>query len=334
MNRRSALARLQKAAITTTSASESIVDPERSRSFLEKVKLRTNWGRGIRQELRTATSGTVDKITIGDRIIRRAVENDDDGYRAEPDFEGREYQTKKIRLPWEITRDTLRHNIEGQRLGARIVGLMARQWSRDLDDLELNGDEAAGAGVDQAFLRINNGLLAMAMAGGSGAHIIDGTAVAATFGKDQLFEMAKAMPPQYWSDMGEPAGEGSTGQEGFDLVFYAHPTRILRWHEYLTERPTAAGDAALGSGGTVKDRPLGIPFVPLPKLPETTMILAPPQAFIRVLTLNMVRYHVTPETDMELANRDKEGYVFFLEHDFVVDEFDAVVVCHSLPTAI
>lgn len=54
-----------------------------------------------------------------------------------------EYACKAVRLPWEITEETLRENIEGQQLEAVITNLMTTQLGVDLEDLYLNGDEKA-----------------------------------------------------------------------------------------------------------------------------------------------------------------------------------------------
>lgn len=91
--------------------------------------------------MRTARAGEIDKIGIASRILRKKTENTDDGYRAGVKTSQIEYQTTAVRLPWEITEETLRENIEGQNLKKIITDLMTTQLGVDLEDLYLNGDE-------------------------------------------------------------------------------------------------------------------------------------------------------------------------------------------------
>ena len=135
---------IRKAAITTGTLNDGLLNPEQSRKFIQQTFDATNLGPLVRHEMRTAKTGEVDKIGIGRRILRKKTENTDDGYRADVSTSSIEYATTAVRLPWEITEETLRENIEGQNFETITTNLMTTQLGIDLEDLYLNGDEDAG----------------------------------------------------------------------------------------------------------------------------------------------------------------------------------------------
>ena len=105
---------IQKAAIETASLSSGLLNPEQARKFIQQTFDATNLNQLVRHEMRTAKSGEIDKIGIARRILRKKTENHDDRYRAGVETSQIEYATTAVRLPWEITEETLRENIEGQ----------------------------------------------------------------------------------------------------------------------------------------------------------------------------------------------------------------------------
>lgn len=313
MDRREAIA---KATTDTTVASDGLLAPEQSRAFLRTIKDKGTLSQKIRLETPTPSSGEINKLSTGARLIRAAVENADDGYRAQPTFPTVPFQTAKIRLPWEVTEDVYHENIAGEALEAQLTDEMTQQFALDLEDLEVNGDTAAGAGPSQAFLQINNGLLKLASTV-SGVHRVDGSTInAGAFSKAHLFAGAQAMPNKYLN-------QGNA-------VWLMSPARRIDWVEYLTERATGAGDAALVQSGAASNGPLGIEILAVPSFPDDRIMLVNPKNLVRVVSWQIRKRKVTGETDWELATRDKRGYIFFLKHDFIIEEPDAVVDVHTL----
>lgn len=314
MTRREALA---KATITTSDAASGLLDPTQGNAFIRALKEKTSLSNAMRQEVRVATAGEINKIATGKRIIRAATENADDGYRAGATWATVPFTTKKIRLPWEITEDVFHENIEGQGLEATLTDEMTTQFALDLEDLEINGDTAAGAGADQAFLQINDGLLKMITTAAVAGRRIDGQTIdTGTWGKNHMFEMLYAMPNVYRRSGG--------------LRWIMSPARAINWWESVTNRATNGGDAALlGEGGSIT-RPLGIPTLEVPSLPDTTVLLADPRNFVRVISWQVRKRRVTGDTDAELAAKDKRFYIFFIKHDVVIEETDAVVQVYGL----
>ena len=149
---------IANAAITTDSVTYGLLNPEQARKFLQQTFEATTLRPLIRHEIRTAKTGEVDKIGIASRLLRAKVENTDDGYRANPKFDRIQYATTAVRIPWEITEETLRENIEGQGFEGIVTNLMTTQMGVDLEDLDLNGDTATAENAeDYDFLKINDG---------------------------------------------------------------------------------------------------------------------------------------------------------------------------------
>jgi HK97 family phage major capsid protein len=313
MTRRQALA---KATVTTTDAASGLLDPQQGTSFIRKLKEKTSLASQIRQEVRTASSGEINKIATGSRIIRGATENADDGYRAGATFATVGYTTRKVRLPWEVTEDVFHENIEGAGLEQTLVEEMTDQFALDLEDLEINGDTADASG-DAAFLTINDGILKQIETAAVAGRNIDASLInGGALDKGHFFEALYAMPNVY--------------RRSGNLRWILSPARAIQWWETVAERATASGDSALLGEGGALTKPLGIPFLEVPSLPDDVILLADPRNFVRVISWQVRRKKVTGETDAELAAKDKRFYIFFIKHDIVVEETDAVVRIHTL----
>ena len=316
MDRRAALAQLQKAVIDTTVASTALLSPERSRRFIKAVVEQDNLLGQVRLERRQSPSGVIDKMSVGARLIRAATENSDDGYRAGVGFAQVPYATKKLRLPFEITEDVLQENIEGEQFEQDVVNSMTRQFATDLADLGVNGD-TADVSADAPFLTINDGWLKQISTSPIAGRRIDGSAInAGAIHTAHFFEALYAMPNKYKS--------------GGNLKWIMSPARALTWWEALTERAGAAGDALLAARGGAANGPLNLPILEVPSWPDSRIVLADPKNFVQIITWDIRRRKVTGETDAELAVKDKRLYIFFLKNDYVIEERDAVVDVHTL----
>src|SRR5688500_1520010 len=191
MTRREALA---KATVTTTDAAAGLLDPTQSRAFIRTLKDKGVLSQRMRQEVRTASAGEINKVATGSRIIRGATENADDGYRAGATFPVVNFQTAKVRLPWEVTEDVFHENIEGQGFESTLTDEMTEQFALDMEDLEVNGD-TADVSADAPFLTINNGIIKLvATANVAGRQV---NAASAALSKAHLFDALFALPNKY-----------------------------------------------------------------------------------------------------------------------------------------
>ena len=79
-------------------------------------------------------------VALGRRIIRPAVEAVDTGENVGPTFSRVSITTKKIRVDWELSTESLEDNIEGEELEDHIARMIATQVGNDMEDLAINGD--------------------------------------------------------------------------------------------------------------------------------------------------------------------------------------------------
>jgi hypothetical protein len=314
MTRREAL---QKATVTTPDVTYGLLSADQSTAFLRKIKDQAVLTSRMRQELRGSSTGEIDKLSTASRIIRAATENADDGYRAGAAFDRVTYTTKKVRLPWEVTEDVFHENIEGAALEATLVDEMTTQFSLDLEDLDINGDTAAGAGADQAFLQIDDGLLKVIAANAPVGRRVNGAAInSGDLSKEHFFAAYRAMPNKY-------SAQGN-------LVWIMSVGMHTNWWEYLTNRAGAQGDALLGGNNAVSASPLGIPIISPPSWPDARIMLVNPRNFVRVVSWQVRRRKVTGDTDAELAAKDKRFYIYFIKRDVIVEEYDALVDMYGM----
>jgi len=317
MDRRGALAELQKATIDTAAGGQ--LDAGQADAFIDKITENSTFGSQINVEKVSHKTGTLDKLGVGSRLLRAAVENSDDGYRAGLDISDVSYAVKDLRLPFEITQQWAHRNIEGETAKAKVIQKMTTQFGQDLDDLNINGDEGSG----NAFLALDDGLLDKCSTNASGnINRLDCSTITSGLPTDDTFAaLAAELPNKYLADP--------------DLVWIASPVNVMRYINSLAERETAVGDAALQGKGIA---PQGIPFfrgqgsdrLGMPYMPNTRIILTSKKNLTRVIEWDVQRYSVYPDTDWELATRRKEGHVFFISQDFIINEDEAVVDGHTL----
>lgn len=293
--------------IQTTTLTSGLLNPEQARKFIQQTFEVTNLGPLVRHEMRTAKSGEVDKIGIASRILRKKTENTDDGYRAEPKTSQIEYATTAVRLPWEITEETLRENIEGQQLEAIITNLMTSQLGVDLEDLYLNGDEAIESGdPDYDFLKINDGWIKQLK---NGSHVYNAS-TESEMSLDLFYKTLALLPNKY-----------NNGK----LRWLMSPKRAQEWELFLLNK-------VIGAGGAVPDSlynsPAKIKAVECPSMSDDTIILTDPKNLIVVNTYDMKMRKTTE--GKEAIMQDKRFYVCHLDYDPIIEELDAAAIITGL----
>lgn len=295
--------------IQTGSLSHGLLNPEQARKFIQQTFEATNLGPLVRHVMRTAKSGEIDKIGIGSRLLRAKVENNDDGYRAGVTTSAIEYACKAVRLPWEITEETLRENIEGQQLEAIITDLMTRQLGVDLEDIYLNGDEATpDTDQDYDFLKLNDGWIKQISNGG---HVYD-AAGDNTMSLDIFYKTLQQLPNKY-----------NNGR----LRWLMSPKRAQQWELYLLNKVVDQGGAVPEN---VYTSPAKIKAVECPAMSDDKILLTDPQNLVVVNTYDM-KIRKTTE-GKEAIMQDKRFYVCHLDFDAIIEEKDATAVITSLPS--
>jgi hypothetical protein len=207
-----------------------------------------------------ADTTEIDRMSVGERLMTLATEGDNTGSNAAVTFSKISLTTKKLRLDWELSTESLEDNIEGADLEDHIARMMATQAGNDIEDLVLNGDTSSAT----TFLTAFNGVVKKAKTSG---RVVD--AAGAEVSRAVFNSALKAMPRKY-------------KQRRNDLRFLAGSNLI---QDFLYKNSITAGTAnpediassvirgqqvALGGpAGFVAPFAFGIPIVEVPLLPET-----------------------------------------------------------------
>lgn len=294
---------IRKAAIATGTLASGLLNPEQARKFIQQTFDATNLGGLVRHEMRTAKTGEIDKIGIGRRILRKKTENTDDNYRAGVNTSQIEYSTTAVRLPWEITEETLRENIEGQNFENIVTNLMTTQLGVDMEDLYLNGDEATEpTDKDYDFLKINDGWIKQI---GNGGHVYDASSED-EMSLDMFYKALASLPNKY-----------NNGK----LRWLMSPKRAQEWELFLLNKVVNQGGAVPDS---VYTSPARIQAVECPSLDDKTILLTDPKNLIVVNTYS-VQIRKTTE-GKEAIMQDKRFYVVHLDYDPIIEELDATAM--------
>ena len=294
--------------IETSVVTSGLLQPYQAKKFLQQTFDATPLMKAIRHETRTEKSGEIDKIGIGRRKLRAKVENKDDGYRAGVEFGSIHYETKAVRLPWEITEETLRQNIEGESFEATVTNLMTTQVGVDTEDLLINGDEnTKPEDPDYDFLKLNDGIKKIITNGG---HIVD-VKGSGEMEMEMFYKAVASIPNRF-----------NNGK----LRWLMSPTRAQQWELFLLNK-------VLNQGGVVPEAlyksPVAIPSIEVPNLSDDVVILCEPQNIIEVNTYSIkIRKDATSK---DAIMQDKRFYVVHFDFDALIEELDATAIITGLP---
>lgn len=223
--------------------------------FIDYMWDATSLGNLVRTRRMRAVEEEIDTIAVGARLVRGATEAVDTGENVRPTFGKLSITTKKYRLDWELSSESLEDNIEGEQLEDHIARMMATQMGNDLEDIAINGDDDStvpGIGVADGFRK-------KAVAGG---HVIDHGGD--PLNRDAFNKALKAMPRKYM-------------RRRNDLRFFTGSNAIQDWlfsfqqveANFLNPEATAAArlEQAVrteGNAGFIAGRPFGVTLQEVP----------------------------------------------------------------------
>jgi HK97 family phage major capsid protein len=279
-----------------------ILNPEQSRKFIEYIFEQQVLARDGRRVTMRANTAELEKLNVGERVIRAAAQADPTFVNADVRFTKVEIRTSKIRLDWEVSTEALEDNIEGATLEDTLVRTMTRAFANDLEDLAING---TGSGTN-SFLNILEGFVAKETTGNS-----------ATYGTDveDLQKLVLAMPRKYRASRSA-------------MKFYADTETVAEILNGLgssgnlnTERIVERvidGTVPQTLGAPIQYRLLGLPLVEVPLMPSGYVSLTFPQnriwGFQRDVT---VHREFKPK-------KDTVEYTVFVRFGVQIEETDAV----------
>ena len=122
------------------SSKGGLLNPEQSARFLDYMFDATVIGKVARTVRMKADTTEIDRIGVGEKLMKLATEGDNTGTNAAVTFSKISLTTKKLRLDWELSTESLEDNIEGPDLEDHIARMMATQAGNDIEDVILNGD--------------------------------------------------------------------------------------------------------------------------------------------------------------------------------------------------
>lgn len=151
-----------------------LLAPEQANRFIDYMWDATVLGGQVRTIRMRGDEQEIDRIGVGERLMRAATEAVDDGMNVGVAFSKISLTTKKLRLDWELSTESLEDNIEGEALEDHIARLITAQAGQDLEDVAINGDTRL---TRDPLLKVFNGWRRLARDGG---HVVDNSTVART----------------------------------------------------------------------------------------------------------------------------------------------------------
>jgi len=237
-----------------------LLNPEQSARFLDYMFDATVIGKVALTVRKRADTAEIDRMSVGEKLMKLATEGDDTASNAAVTFSKISLTTKKLRLDWELSTESLEDNIEGADLEDHIARLMATQAGNDIEDVILNG---VGSGSD-ALYKAFQGVVAKSKANG---RVVAGAGAGVS---RELFNKAlKAMPRKYMQRRGDL--RFLAGSNLIQDFLYANSigTNNTIPQDIASSVIRGATPGLGGAAGYVAPFAFGIPIVEVPLLPET-----------------------------------------------------------------
>ncbi len=109
-----------------------LLNPEQSARFLDYMFDATVIGKVARTVRMRADTTEIDRMSVGEKLMKLATEGDDTAANSAVTFSKISLSTKKLRLDWELSTESLEDNIEGADLEDHIARMMATQAGNDI----------------------------------------------------------------------------------------------------------------------------------------------------------------------------------------------------------
>jgi hypothetical protein len=249
---------IQKTLESSALFSGGELQPKQFDKFVENVKALSNMIKYIRTVKMDRAKMEIDKLNISEPITRSASENVPPVWAegSSPLFSKLELSTNKITSFWSITWETLKDNIEREKLERTIMRGFQTKMAEDFENLAINGDTTyskTSAIPSERLWAIDDGWYKMSLSG----HVVDARGHEISY---ELFESTiRRMPEQYAQDP--------------NVQWIMNRFCILDWVSILARRGDV-GAKVLENGAI--DRPiLGYRVIPAPLIPANMPLSLP-----------------------------------------------------------
>ena len=299
-------------------AGSGILRPEQARRFIDYVWDATVLAKDGRRVTMRANTMELEKVNVGERVIRAAAQAVGDYTNTGATFTKVELTTKKIRLDWEVSAEALEDGIEGAALEDHLVRLMTNAFANDIEDLAINGDGSTGA-----FLSIMPGFIHKHTDNGD-SHEAVVTVDNNAWTPEVMQQIILAMPRKYRAIKSNL--KFYAGTDAFQGIVKNNGTLADAIAEAFAGTPAGTpanrqaylDGAAQTFGGARTTRVLGIDVQEVPYYPEGYVDLTFPQnrvwGFQRDITVNR-EYK---------AKKDTIEYTVFVRFGIQWEEEDAI----------
>ena len=333
---------------TATLSGNGLLYPDQANRFLDYMWDATILAKAARTIRMRSNTTEIDRVSVGQRIMTVAQEDsprDYVGANGTYDNEnGSSFQatgatfskvsltTRKLRLDWELSSESLEDNIEGADLEDHIARLMATQAGNDIEDVLING-----VGTSTGLMSAFKGFRKLAI---DNAHVVD--ANGAGLDRNVFNAAIKAMPRKY-------------KQRRNQLRFFTGSNLVQDYLYNLSTSTTSTpfdiasgvirGDVAANDGGPGSTTPFafGIPVINVPLMDETRVgdygsgsdsvhlhgdvHLTFPQNFIIGIKRDVVVYRLFQ------PKKDTIEYTLFIRVGCAVENYDAHVIVKNVKVA-
>ena len=247
--------------VASENGNGGLLNPEQSARFLDYMFDATVIGKVARTVRMKSDTAEIDRMSVGEKLMKLATEADNTAVNSGVTFSKISLTTKKLRMDWELSTESLEDNIEGADLEDHIARLMATQAGNDIEDVLLNGDTLLTTdGLYKSF----DGVVKKAKAGG---RVVD--AAGAAISREVFNKALKAMPRKYKQRRGDL--RFLAGSNLIQDFLYANSIGTNQTiPQDIASSVIRGGVAPLGGpAGYVAPFAFGIPIVEVPLLNET-----------------------------------------------------------------
>ena len=238
-----------------------LLNPEQSARFLDYMFDATVIGKVARTVRMKSDTAEIDRMSVGEKLMKLASEADNTAANSGVTFSKISLTTKKLRMDWELSTESLEDNIEGADLEDHIARLMATQAGNDIEDVILNGDTSLSS---DTLYKSFDGVVKKAKASG---RVVD--AAGAEVSREVFNKALKAMPRKYKQRRGDL--RFLAGSNLIQDFLYANSIGTNQTiPQDIASSVIRGGVAPLGGpAGYVAPFAFGIPIVEVPLLNET-----------------------------------------------------------------
>jgi len=247
--------------VASENGNGGLLNPEQSARFLDYMFDATVIGKVARTVRMKSDTAEIDRMSVGEKLMKLATEADNTAANSGVTFSKISLTTKKLRMDWELSTESLEDNIEGADLEDHIARLMATQAGNDIEDVLLNGDTTL---TTDALYKSFDGVVKKAKASG---RVVD--AAGAAVSREVFNKALKAMPRKYKQRRGDL--RFLAGSNLIQDFLYANSIGTNQTiPQDIASSVIRGGVAPLGGpAGYVAPFAFGIPIVEVPLLSET-----------------------------------------------------------------